>query len=94
MEIFGIIFIVALGSSIPLCLIWTHHLRKMAEIVYARRADGTPTEIETHLIREVTQLKQIVAEQAIVVDDISTMHRRLLEKSDAEQAVRNRIGTN
>ena len=90
MAEFFIFLIVLAGLSIPLTLIGTYHTRKMAEI--ANR--GSTTETEKRLAAEISELRQLVAQQAIILDDVSSMHRRLLERTSEDQALKSRIGSN
>ena len=42
---------------------------------------------------EVASLRQIVAEQAIALDDVSSMHRRLLDRAITDSGIRERLET-
>lgn len=56
---------------IPIIAILTSHQRKMAELIHGNRANGnTNGEIEA-LRREVQELKQIVHQQTLAIDNIS-----------------------
>ncbi|MDR3692357.1 MAG: hypothetical protein P4L46_23440 [Fimbriimonas sp.] len=88
MADFFIFLIVAMALSIPLTLIGTYHARKMAEI--AKR--GSTNESELRMQHEIAELRQLIAQQAIVLDDVATMHRRLLQRADDDQSLKNRLG--
>lgn len=60
---------------IPIVAILTYHQRKMAEIMHAR-VPHNPAQID-ELRREMQQLKEIVAQQAIQMDDFLASQRRL-----------------
>lgn len=56
---------------IPIVAILTHHQRKMAELIHGSKGQGhSGQEIEA-LRREVQELKQIVHQQTLAIDNIS-----------------------
>ena len=86
MDVF-VFMIVVCGLSIPLTLIGTYHARKMAEI--ERR--GTTSENEAYLQSQIDALRQLVTQQAIVLDDVATMNRRLLDRNSTDSAIQKRL---
>lgn len=91
-ELF-VLAIIALGVSIPLAAIFTAHQRKMAAILHAQRNHALASESEARVLNELAELRQVVHEQAILLDDLSSMHRRLLDRTEGDQAVRDRISS-
>lgn len=55
---------------IPIIAILTTHQRRMAELIHGNQANNTSSEIEA-LRREVQDLKQIVHQQTLAIDNIS-----------------------
>ena len=66
---------------IPIIAILTHHQRKMAELMHGSRVNGTGAEIDA-LRREVQELKEIVHQQTLAIDNIS---RYQLPQKGAEE---------
>ena len=91
MEGIFILGFFAIVMSVPLTAILTAHHRKMAELNGPRGNRGDDQAV-AKLAQELAELRQIVAEQAIIVDDLNSMHRRLLDKADQDAAVRQRLG--
>jgi len=86
MEFFG--YLIGLCSlSIPLTLIGTYHARKMAQI----QKGGSTSENEADLQRQINELRQLVAQQAIVLDVVADLHRKLLERNSSEPEIRQRL---
>lgn len=64
---------------IPIVAILTRHQQKMAELLrsgHAQLPQQTQGEI-AHLQREVAQLKQIVSQQSILIDDLTDLKKGL-----------------
>ena len=85
----GIVFLV---MCVPIISILTRHQQKMASIIHANKGQGMSTDTERRLESEIAELRQMVTQQAILVDDLQSMHRRLLERSAESDTVRNRLG--
>jgi len=84
--------IIGFIAAIPITGILTHHQRKMAELLNRPGARNSDPDTIARLAHEVSELRQLVAQQAIALDDLSSMHRRLLERSIDDAAVRQRLG--
>ena len=91
-EVLMILGILAMVMAVPITAILTHHQRKMTAIVNAQRNRSMEPDVASRLSEEISELRQLVAQQAIVVDDLSMMHRRLLERSADDNSVRQRLG--
>lgn len=61
---------------IPIVAILTHHQRKMAELMRHRAPQAAPDEL-AEMRREMQELKQLVAQQTIQMDDFLSNQRRL-----------------
>lgn len=75
-EIIPVIAIVA-TFSVPIVAILVHHQRKMAELIHRQHPQPmmmTP-EVEA-LRREVSELKQMVQQQTIAIDDVRALAQR------------------
>ena len=88
--VLGIIFLVAM---IPITAILTHHQRTMAQIRGEMPIKGQDSDTVSRLGEEVSELKQLVAQQAIILDDLSTLNRRLLERTPSDDSFRQRLGS-
>lgn len=55
---------------IPIVAILTHHQRKMAELLHGSRQNTLPNPEIEMLRREVQELKQVVHQQTIAIDNI------------------------
>lgn len=75
---------------IPIIAILTHHQRKMAELTHSRWQGQSNTDIE-RLNREVQELKQLVHQQAILIDNLVSTQTQLHAPQDQNQ-LRGRIG--
>jgi hypothetical protein len=77
---------------IPIIAILTAHQRKMAELMHQRKPEANPHEL-LELRRDVQQLKEIVSQQAIQMDDFLSNQRKLSASPPAVPAeLRDRIG--
>ncbi len=92
-EIILVLGIIGLVMSVPIVAILTHHQRKMAAIVNFQRRSGLTSEHDNQVSKEIADLREIVAQQAIVLDDLSSMHRRLLERTSEADSIRQRLGS-
>ena len=76
----------------PIVAILTSHQRKMAEIIHGRnRVDAMPSATEVQLAGEVARLRDIVAQQAIAIDNMSKSHAALeqtLKSQDSQLEAR------
>lgn len=78
---------------IPIVAILTHHQRKMAEMMRHQQPHGQSNEI-SEIRREMQELKQIVAQQAIQMDDFLTSQRKLTAvPPPMPQELQSRIGS-
>jgi hypothetical protein len=71
---FAMIPIAAL--MIPIVAILTYHQRKMAEIIHGSQAQSLPNPEVEYLRREVLELKQIVHQQTIAIDNFKQLPPR------------------
>lgn len=88
-EMIPIVAIVA-TFSVPVIAILVHHQRKMAELIHRQHPQpmlATP-EIDA-LRREVAELKHLVQQQTIALDDVRTL---ALRSGSADSGVSSRIG--
>ena len=85
--------IVGFVMAVPITAIMTAHRRQMAGIMLQRQSNTHESDAVMKLSQEVAELRELVHQQAILVDDLSSMHKRLLERStpDADD-VRQRLG--
>lgn len=67
-EIIPVVAIVA-TFSVPLIAILVHHQRKMAELIHRNHAPQMVSPEVEMLRREVAELKQLVQQQTIALDD-------------------------
>ena len=86
------IVVFGLLSAIPIIAILAAHQQKMAEIMGAQRNRSVDADVIARLSAEVSELRQLYAEQAIALDDLKTVHGRLLERSSDTQSVQQRLG--
>ncbi len=86
-----VLAILAIIASIPITALMTHHQRKMAAILNAQRSRAGDPDALDRLTHEVSELRQLLAQQAIVLDDINSMHRRLLERQSDTDSIRERL---
>lgn len=56
---------------IPIIAILTHHQRKMAELMHGNRVNGNSNGELEALRREVQELKEVVHQQTLAIDNIS-----------------------
>lgn len=76
---------------IPIVAILTQHQRRMAEIMRQQAPQGVH---EMHeLRREVAQLKEIVNQQAIQMDDFLTKQGQLMAPPPAPQNLHERLNS-
>ncbi len=78
---------------IPIIAILTHHQRKMAELMRQQHPQSNPNEI-AELRREVYELKQLVSQQAIQMDDFLGNQKKLLAgPTGTPQDLQSRVGS-
>ena len=64
--------------SIPVVAILVHHQRRMAELIHQNHVKANQPNAEVAALRqEVAQLRQLMHEQAIALDDIRSQTRAL-----------------
>ncbi len=88
-----VLSIIGLGVTIPLAGILTSHKRRMAEINNANRNQALAGDADERVLTELRELRQLIHEQAIAIDNLADMQRRVLERSDEVQSIRNRINS-
>lgn len=71
---------VVMVFSIPVIAIMTGHQRKMAEIFASQNQGVNPLAVDS-LAREVAELKSLVHQQALELDNVSTTLRRMEQRS-------------
>lgn len=84
------ILIPIIALMIPIVALLTQHQRRMAELM-RQGNQGNPNEL-TELRREVQQLKEIVSQQAIQMDDFLSNQRKLAAPPPAPSELQNRLG--
>ena len=84
MMVFAVLF--GLLVVIPVVAILAEHRQKMAQIM---RGDASRQATDERILRELTELRQMVVEQALALDDLRRDHGRRAES----EAVKNRLGT-
>lgn len=78
------IFIPIIALMIPIVAILVRHQQRMAEIIHSSHAASGPMLAEVEALRrEVTELKQLLHQQTISVDNLLSAHQK---KSIAAQA--------
>lgn len=86
-ELIPIVAIVA-TFSVPVIAILVHHQRKMAELIHRQHPQPMLPNPETDALRrEVGELKQLVQQQTIALDDL----RNHVQKSLSSGEVSNRL---
>ena len=84
----------ALVFMIPIIAILTQHQRKMALIMRGQDEEGRPIKTNSidKLEQDMRELRQLVAQQAITLDNVCENQKRLLETMQASDEIRSRIG--
>lgn len=82
---FVALLIPIIALMIPIVGILTFHQRKMAEIMRQQHVQGNHGEV-MQLRQDVQQLKEIVAQQAIQMDDFLNAQRKLAQGPPASPA--------
>lgn len=77
--------------SVPIVAILTNHQRRMAEIVHGSE-NGEQGRRIVAMEHEIAELRHLMSEQMIVLDDISSAHRRLLERQSESNEIQTRLG--
>lgn len=85
------ILIPIVALMIPIVAILTMHQRKMAEMMRQSHPQGNPHEL-AELRRDVQQLKEIVSQQAIQMDDFLANQRKLAAPPPTPSELQNRLG--
>jgi predicted PurR-regulated permease PerM len=73
--------------GVPMVAILTSHQRKMAELIHSNKGAQAEADI-AQLRREVQELKQLIHQQAIAMDNLVAIQSR----STAGQSLEQRIG--
>ncbi len=75
-ELIPIVAIVA-TFSVPVIAILVHHQRKMAELIHRQHPQPMVASPEVEMLRrEVAELKQLVQQQTIAMDDVRSLAMR------------------
>jgi len=77
-------------SAIPITAILTAHQRRMAEIIH--QGGGNNAEVIARLAAELAELRNLVHQQSIALDDMSNLQRRMLSRTTEDSEVRQRLG--
>lgn len=88
-DIIGMIIGVAM-MMIPIVAILTRHQQKMTELMHRREQTGQIPQAEAQLHAEVMALRQLVAQQALALDDLAQSQRALAKKLDTSD-IRERL---
>ncbi len=90
-EFLATLGIVALVMAVPITAILTAHQRKMAEFLARRQNSGLEQDALAKLSHEVAELRQIVNQQTIMLDDLNTTYRCLLDRASQTDSVQQRL---
>ncbi len=93
-ALFDMVYLIPITAlMIPIVAILTYHQRKMAELMRTQLPQGNPQEL-SEMRREMQELKQIVAQQAIQMDDFLNNQRKLTAgPPPTPQDLQSRIGS-
>lgn len=83
------VLVAIVAMLIPIVAILTAHQRKMAEIIHQNQARQGYGEIET-LRQEMRELKQLIHQQAISLEDIRT-RQALTQAAPAQGEIQTRL---
>jgi hypothetical protein len=87
-EMIPIIAIVS-TFSVPVIAILVHHQRKMAELIHRQHPASVAPSPEVEMLRrEVAELKQLVQQQTIAMDDVRAL---ALRSAGSSQEVPSRL---
>jgi len=82
-----------IALMIPIIVILTKHQQKMAELLRGSAQQQQANPEISELRREIYDLKQIVSQQAIALDDfLSTQAKMRTTPPEAPEELRNRLG--
>ena len=84
------LMIPVLALMIPIVAIFVHHQQKMAQILHQNPVNNPEV---SALRQEIAELKTLVHQQAITLDNIATAQRSLNEPP-AVPSLTDRLGTN
>lgn len=91
-EMIAPVIVSALFMMIPIIAILTSHQRKMAMIMRQEPKPPLPTEMaDASLREEVQELKQMVNQQTIVLDNLSRSTEALAKRLGADESLAERI---
>lgn len=79
---------IGLFLSIPIIAILTSHQQKMAKILHERKEGSS---LEPQILAELTALRQQVAKQSAVIEELSRKQTDLVLQLDGERDLRNRL---
>jgi hypothetical protein len=88
----AIVMIVVAGTvgvfSVPIVWMLTSHQRKMAQIIQQSQDAGNSDAVAN----ELRELKQVVCQQAIALDSLTSEVRRSLPPTATQESLSNRLG--
>ncbi len=77
------IMIPIIALMIPIVAILSAHQQKMARIIHENKNSGNDLEVQ-RLRSEVEQLKQLVHQQTIAIDNLSSLPRQASSQSELQ----------
>jgi hypothetical protein len=78
---FAIVFATLLFVVLPIVIALLAHQRKMAEIIHGKRGQQTlPDENQARMLQEISQLKQLVSQQTLTLDNLQETQRQLEQR--------------
>ena len=89
-EMIPIVAIIA-TFGVPLVWILTAHQRKMAEIIHRTHQQQGSSQVEA-VTQEVRDLRQMVIQQSIALDNLTTEVRKALPAAGSNETLSTRLG--
>lgn len=83
-------FAFAVVFSVPLVALLTRHQQRMAEILH-RRNQEAPTVHDPLLMQQLTELRELVVQQSLQIDDLSRRHDALVRRLGASDRLEDRL---
>lgn len=77
--------------SVPIAWILTAHQRKMALIIHGNQRDQSAANNEA-VSSEIRELRQVVIQQAIALDTLTSEVRKTLPRQTQSESLPNRLG--
>ena len=74
---------------IPIVALLTSHQQKMAQIIH-----GNKQVADDEVRREIQELRQMVQQQAIALDNLANTQSRILQRMEANEPLTQRLGQN